>query len=265
MNPSFPEKPGFPEQPKYTEPLAPSYTPFRTSFASLSLHMGDRIRMMRFPPEDVSAIRGVIQRYWGKGIQDERVYGPSYEFKLYGNPWAGQTSDAIPSRIVMREIFAYLFSQGWILHLNTDVSKSRFDKDTLIFRKQQTPPPPSEWIAISFNQADRLRLIGAPPSLLADVRMALKGMGLLQAEDWKDRSLEAWEYKINGYPWHASGEETMTTRMWMLRLLEVLESRGWSVYASIDQSTASKNRSETDSWYVVRDRSWAEGSAVFHR
>jgi hypothetical protein len=221
--------------------------------------------MIQFPPEDVSAIRGIIQQSWGKGIQNERIYGSSYEFKLYGNPWHGQSSDAIPSRIVMREIFAHLFSQGWILHLNTDVSKSKFDKDSLIFRKQQSPPPASEWIAISFNQADRLRFIGAPQALLADVQMMLKEMRLLQAEDWKDSRLGAWEYKLNGYPWHATGEETMTTRMLLLRLLETLESRGWSVYASIDQNTASENRSETDSWYIVRDKSWVEGSVIFHR
>ena len=57
----------------------------------------------------------------------------------------------------------------------------------------------------------------------------------------------------------------MTTRLLLLKLLETLESRGWSVYASIDQSTASENRSETDSWYIVREKGWVEGSAVFHR
>ena len=218
------EKAGLLQQPKLSDPAAPSYTPFRTTFACLSLHQSDRIRMMQFPPEDVSAIRGIIQRSWSKGIQNERVYSSSYEFKLSGYPWHGQGSDAIPSRIVMREIFAYLFSQGWILHLSTDVSRSKFDKDSLIFRKQQTPPPPSEFIAITFNQGDRLRLIGAPHSLLADVRTLLKEMRLLQAEDWKDRRLDAWEYKIHGWPWHATGE-VRTSRSGLSFLGRFLELR----------------------------------------
>ncbi|TVY34725.1 hypothetical protein LSUB1_G005023 [Lachnellula subtilissima] len=265
MNPPYSEKAGFPQQPRMSDSDAPSYTPFRTTFACLSLHQSDRIRMMQFRPEDVSAIRSVIQRHWTKGLQSERVYSASYEFKLSGYPWYGQGSDAITSRVVVREIFAYLFSQGWILHLSTDVSRSKYDKDSLIFRKQQTPPPPSEFIAITFNQGDRMRLIGAPNALLADVRMLLKEMNLLQAEDWKDGKLQAWEYKMYGWPWHATGEETMTTRLLLLKLLETLESRGWSVYASIDQSTGTEDRSETDSWYVVKERGWVEGSAVFHR
>lgn len=220
---------------------------------------------MQFPAEDVAAIRGVIQRSWSKGIQHEKPYSTSYEFKLYGNPWFGQAYDAITSRIIMREIFAHLFSQGWILHLSTDVSTKKLDKDSLIFRKQQTPPPASEWIAISFNQSDRLRLIGAPQYLLADVRVLIQQMRLLQAENWKDQSLGAWEFKLHGYPWHATGEETMTTRLLLLRLLETLEGKGWSVYASIDQNTAGENTSETDSWYVVKEKDWAEGSTVFHR
>ncbi|TVY94168.1 hypothetical protein LAWI1_G001361, partial [Lachnellula willkommii] len=265
MTPPESAKAGFSEQARMSDSGAPSYTPFRTTFACLSLHQRDRIQMMQFPPEDVSAIRNVIQHHWKKGLQSERVYSASYEFKLSGYPWFGQGSDAITSRVVVREIFAYLFSQGWILHLSTDVSKNKYDKDSLIFRKQQTPPPPSEFIAITFNQGDRMRLIGAPNALLADIRTLLKEMNLLQAEDWKDPKLEAWEYKMYGWPWHAIGEETMTTRLLLLKLLETLESRGWSVYASIDQSTGTKNISETDSWYVVKERGWVEGSAVFHR
>lgn len=135
-----------------------------------------------------------------------------------------------------------------------------------MFRKQQAPPPPSDWIAISFNKADRLRLIGADDVLTASVREVLKSMRLLQQEMWKDRSLGAYEFKINGYPWIASGMETMSTRLLLLRLLACLEQHGWSLYASIDQSQGhGEGTSETDSWYCVRDKSWVPGGHVFHR
>lgn len=264
MNPPYSEKSGPPQQSQPSDAPAPSYTPFRTTFACMSLHRSDRIRMMQFPPEDISAIRDIIKRSWSKGLQAQGPYSASYEFKLYGNPWHGQGSDAIPARIIMREILSYLFSQGWILHVNTDVSKSEFDTDSLIFRKQQSSPPSSEWVAISFNQNDRLRLIGAPQGLLADVRVLLKEMKLLQAENWKDRNLDAWEYKLHGRPWFATGEDTIKTRVLLLRLLETLERKGWSVYASIDQSTRGAGL-ETDSWYIIRDKAWVEGAAVFHR
>lgn len=150
-------------------PLAPSYSAFQTSFATMSLHMSDRIRLLQFPDTEVDAIRHIIKSKWRKGLQAERPYATSEEFKLYGNPWYGQSSDAIPARVLMREIFAYLYSVGWILHASTDISKKERDKDTLVFRKQQYPPPESEWISISFNQSDRMRLIGAD-----EVRLFLK-------------------------------------------------------------------------------------------
>lgn len=245
---------------------APSYSPFKTSFAAISLHKSDRIRLLQFPQSDIVAIRGIIKKSWPRGIQDERTYSSSYEFKLSGYPWSGQGPDAIPSRIVMRGIFAYLFSIGWILHASTDISKKEFDKDTLIFRKQQTPPPESEWISISFNQRDRLRLIGANTELIASFRELLKSMRLLQEEFWKDKYNNAWEFKINGYPWYAMGEETVKTRLLVLRMVETLETHGWSLYSSLDQSNGhGENTSEADSWFCVRDKQWVPGMAVFHR
>ncbi|OBT98721.1 hypothetical protein VE01_03403 [Pseudogymnoascus verrucosus] len=271
MNPLFPEKPSSgPSQqpPSYT--AAPSYPPappsFSTSFASLSLHRSDRIRCLQFPTQTIDGIRATIKASYPFGIQRESPYGPSHEFKLCSYPWSGQGRDAIPSRIVMREILAYLYRSGWIFHVSTDCSKKELDKDTIVFRQQQAPPPPAEWIAISFNQSDRLRLIGADEMLKAAVREVLVGMRLLQEEAWKDRALGAWEFKIHGRPWVASGEQTMSTRLLLLRLLECLEKHGLSLYASIDQSQGQgEGTSETDSWYCVRDKTWVPGAHVFHR
>jgi hypothetical protein len=257
--------------PTEVELAPPAYveSSFKTSFASISLHRTDRIRLLQFPPEDITAIRNVIKENWIDGIQDERTYAKSHEFKCLGNPWSGQGSDAIPARILMRGILAYLFSAGWILTASTDVSKSIFDKDTMIFRKQVVPPPESEWIAVSFNQGDRLRLIGAPTELIVSFQTLLKGMGLWKEGVWKDKSLNAFEFKINGWPWRPRGEETMTTRLLLLRMLETLEISGWSLYANVDQNNGHHNKNSsstgTDSWYCVRAMDWVPGSSVFHR
>ncbi len=242
---------------------------FKTSFASISLHKTDRIRLLQFPPGDIAAIRDVIKQNWGFGIQEERPYAHSHEFKCLGNPWSGQGADAIAARILLRGILAYLFASGWILTASTDVSKSLLERDTMIFRKQVVPPPASEWMAISFNQGDRLRLIGAPPELLSAFQTLLEGMGLWQEAIWKDRALNAFEFKLNGWPWRPSGEETMTTRLLLLRMLETLEEGGWSLYATVDQNNGHHNKNSsstgTDSWYCVRAVDWVPGNSVFHR
>ncbi|OBT70087.1 hypothetical protein VE03_00423 [Pseudogymnoascus sp. 23342-1-I1] len=280
MNPPVPEKekapsgpsepPSYSAGPSNTTPpdTIPPYTPFSTTFASLSLHRSDRIRLLQFPASTIDGIRACIKTNYPFGIQRESPYGPSYEFKLHSYPWSGQGRDAVPSRVLMRELLAHLYRNGWIFHIGTDLSKNGLDQDTIVFRKQQAPPPEAEWIAISFNQSDRLRLIGADEMLIAAVREVLKSMRLLQEQSWKDRALGAWEFKIHGRPWAASGEQTMNTRLLMLRLLECLEKHGLSLYASIDQSRSQghgEGSSETDSWYCVRDKTWVPGGHVFHR
>jgi hypothetical protein len=139
------------------EHVAPAYSAFKTTFASITLHESDCIRILQFPQKDIEALRGVIKRSWVKGIQKEHLlYSSCYEFKLRGNPWNGSActgSESIPSRILMRDIYAYLFSVGWNLHASNN--------DTLIFRQQQTTPPECDWIIITFHGNDRLRLIQA--------------------------------------------------------------------------------------------------------
>lgn len=253
-----------------SQPPAYSSPAFRTTFGSVSLHMSDRIRFVQLPPEDIAVIKNTIQRSWAWGIQAERPYSVSYEFKLRGSPWSGSGtgSYAVPALILMREVFASLYSMGWIMTASTDISRKKFDKDTLIFRKQPVPPPAATWTAISFKTGDKLRFLGAPPELIAAFSTLLKNMKLLQSEAVKDPRLQYHEFKLYGYPWAATGEETMKTRVLILKLVELLELHGWSLYASIDQNSGpsgDSNYSETDSWYCVKSSDWRPGSIILHR
>ena len=244
----------------------PGYSVFKTAFASLSLHQSDQIRLLQFPQSDIDSLRAVIKATYSLGIQEERIYGESYEFKLRGHPWTGRGNEVIPSRILMREILAHLFQSGWIFHASTDCSKRRFDKDTLVFRKQHSLPPESEWIAICFEHSDTLRVVGADEFLTSAVRELLQSMKLLQVESWKDRRLGAKDFKMHGRLWVPNGEETMKMRLLLLKLLECLESHGLSLYATIDQCSSGANKQNvTDSWYCVRDKAWFPGNQVFHR
>jgi hypothetical protein len=158
----------------------------------------------------------------------------------------------------MGSILAYLYSVGWILQASTNVTKMEYDKDAFIFRKQETPPPETDWIAISFNQSNRLRLIGANSQLISAFRTMLKVTKLLAGEGWKDKSRKTWEFKIQGAPWiAASGEEKMVVKLLLLKLVETLEKHGWSLYASVDQNAASMGPSgKTDTWFCTRKKGW---------
>ena len=88
--------------------------------------------------------------------------------------------------------------------MSTDISQKAQDKDLLIYREGPLPPP-CQFLAISFNDSDRLRIIsgsngssasGGPPY---DVINAIKNVwsGNVQKEQWKVQGV-AWEFKLAG-------------------------------------------------------------------
>jgi hypothetical protein len=235
----FTPAPAYEAKPSYSSPPA-----FQTRFASMSLHTVDDLRFLRFPPQVVDQCRNTVLSVWKRGIQKEGMYGNSQEFKLHGYPWQAQGKDAMEARRLINALLATLHSLGWVLMLNTDVSKNLSDKDTLLFRYQSPAPAPCDWCSISFTRLDRIRLIDTPPEIVHTLPARL-------GPEWVDKQSEyapgIQDIKLRGYPWSASGKETMRVRELLLTMLETLEEEGWTVYASIDQSGgANQQSSETD-------------------
>lgn len=143
--------------------------PFSTPFASLSMHMSDRLRTLQFPASAIQIIQRTITRNWSSGIQAERDYYGSHEFKLRGNPWNGHQDESVHARRLMTRLLEALYNTGWVLAINTDISKKQLDKDTLIFRLQDPVPVACQWMCVSFSKQDRLRFIDAPQELVRDM------------------------------------------------------------------------------------------------
>lgn len=235
---------------------------FSTAFASLSMHMTDRIRLFRFPEHITQVIQQAIITSWPQGIQDTREYCGSYEFKLKGNPWRSVSDEATHSRRLMNSILEALFNNGWVLSLSTDVSKKLEDKDTLVFRHQDPAPAPHQWLCVSFSRTDRIRFYDAPPELVQDVCQQLLPY---KQSDGFYKLPGVYEFKIRGNPWYPSGAESMYGRAILLDLITVMEKHGFTVYASIDQkSTSSDTSRETDTWHCCRAAGWTPGAPVFH-
>lgn len=237
-------------------------SPFSTHFASVSLHMSDRIRLLGLPIAQRDALRASIQRTWPRGIQDEREYHGSHEFKLNGYPWAPSGEDALHARRLTGGILATLHEAGWILYITTDISRNPGDKDNLFFRHQDPAPAPREWFAITFSKGDRVRLIDAPQSIVEDVLAALAP----ETQSHAPYKLNGvYEIKLNGYPFAATGGKTMVSRFLCLKLFAVLENNGFTLSASMDQKYGGENGQETDSWLVSRPLGWTPGAPVYHQ
>lgn len=231
---------------------------FRSTFASLSLHMTDRIRMLQFPPSTIEAVHKAINANWPRGLQANGKYANSHQFQLYGRPW-GYSEDPEARRLV-KGILEALYNEGWILYTSTDCSKKERDKDTLIFRKQDPIPERCEWMSVAFTKHDHLMFIDAPrelvSSLMADLKWHVQSHGGAAPRG-------CYDVKLNGYPWVATGEETMRTRLLLLKLIEGLESHGFTVYASVDQYSRKEGR-DADVWHCCRRVGWTPGAPVYH-
>jgi hypothetical protein len=156
------------ELPNYMTATAGPSSAVQTRFASVSMHMEDRLRFLNFPEYIVGMCRTTIQAVWQRGIQSEREYGGSREIKVYGHPWRGSGAEAIQARRLICALFRTLHSQGWVLMLSTDISKKNSDKDTLMFRHQVPPPVDCDWCCIAFSKFDRIKFIDGKLSSLLE-------------------------------------------------------------------------------------------------
>lgn len=178
------EKTSLPDPPKSLQPPPkdsgkgplPSYTAatassssqpqFQTRFASVSMHMEDRLRFLQFPAETFNLCRQVVKSIWKRGLQEERDYAGSKELKMYGHPWRGSGDEAVDARRLICAILETLHGQGWVLMLSTDISKKNWDKDTLLFRHQVPSPAECDWCCIGFSKTDRIKFIdGMQPAV----------------------------------------------------------------------------------------------------
>ncbi|CAJ2502280.1 Uu.00g096740.m01.CDS01 [Anthostomella pinea] len=234
-------------------------------FASLSMHSFDRLRLLGFPSEIQQLVRQTLQAHWPRGVQEERPYGGSYEFKLKGNPWRALSEDGVTARRLITRLLEALFNVGWVLNLSADVSCKQRDIDTLIFRRQAAPPSPCDWMCMYFTSGDRIRVIDAPH----DFEAALKRMlGAAVQTDKGYTYRGGYELKMRGWPWRASGEETMLARQMVLDMLSLLDEHGWSVYACVDQKEKpggdNDSIGDADTWHCRRVQGWAPGLPAYN-
>ncbi|KAJ3152679.1 hypothetical protein HDU86_005554 [Geranomyces michiganensis] len=221
----------------------------------VSLHESDKIRLLGLP----AAIRPGFEQAIVLGtyhVQSQGEYYGSYQYKLRGRPWFGQGYDAVRSRRLIVEIFRFMESSGWTLVLSADVSKKPYDKDTWFFRRRDAGnvavPIYTQFAAISFNRSDLLRIIMAPPHIVEIItetarRCYPRGIQEVRHHDGFP------EIKLRGFPWHASGADTVLTRQFLLEVIDALLRVGWTMYASCDISTgtSSEHVDDVDSWVIA--------------
>ena len=212
--------------------------------------MSDLIRIITDPTTSVQVVplvRQAIQQSWPLGIQNEGMYKEIFEFKCKGNPWEGQGESAVYGKLLVVALIRNFAQKGWKLIAGCDISKKRFDVDSLFFEKT-LPDPLAAVFAISFNKTDRIRIIGGDPQLIAHFQHIITSgwpSGIQAQRDYAG----SLELKLKGVPWYATGYGVVEKNKFLVHILQSFKSLGYGLNASIDLTRYTSDFvSEVDCW-----------------
>ncbi|KAM0201556.1 hypothetical protein ACHAPA_010057 [Fusarium lateritium] len=246
--------------PSFQETMAADPPIFKTQFACITFNKLDRLRFINFPDPEVVALKETIKACWKPGVVQTRPYGESTEMWLRGTPWMYNSNGNDDARRLLLAIMEGLFNVGWVLQGSMDVIQKSESKDSLIFRKQDPVPPPCDWLCVSFDNSDKLKIVGGPPQDLTSAVLQLFKGEIRRREVTPERL----KIHLAGLPWSPSGTDTVKTRIMLLRLIETLERYGFTIYATVGSKGDDEDGS-TDVLVCQRQKDWVPGAPVWHR
>ncbi|KAF4970076.1 hypothetical protein FSARC_2822 [Fusarium sarcochroum] len=246
--------------PSFQETMAADPPVFKTQFACITFNMLDRIRLIKFSETEVLAVKEVIKARWQPGLVQTRPYGESKEIQVRGSPWSYKSDGNDDARRLILAILERLFDMGWVMQGAMDITRKSESKDSLIFRKQDPIPPPCDWICISFDSSDKLKIVDSPPKDLTEAILKTFGNAVGRREIAPNRV----KIHIPGMPWKPSGTDTIKTRIILLRLIETLEMCGFTIYATIG-SKGEDEEGAADILICQRQKDWVPGAPIWHR
>ncbi|KAH6654413.1 hypothetical protein BKA67DRAFT_565041 [Truncatella angustata] len=235
-------------------------------YAALSLSKSDRIRFLGFPEEVYQEAEFVLTSSWPPGIKAASQYAGSHEYQMKGRPWGLMgTNEAVGSRVLLRNILAYLYDRSWRLTTSISLSEKIGSKDTLLFKNAASGNPEVEWLVIQFHSSNKIFVhcpwspaasvahsrSDANTSLMKSVENCLTKLEYLEKGEWSQNH-DAYQFSLKGRPWRCHGQDSMKVRKLLLELAESLDESGWENYGTIKQRSESDDWRVCDSWYLVR-------------
>lgn len=208
--------------------------PAQFPFAAIGISGYDKVQFIDFPQNSHSMLQSVVEKNWPQTVQDAKLIGDTLEIKLKGTPWSSLGgSENIQSKTLIKALLNELDMHQWVLYGSSNL---RGNADTMFFRYDPSLPSDGSRLSgfvISLNRNDRLRLIDSPQDVIdcAKSVIAQSWQRGIQSEKIK---FNAYEFKLRGTPWWASGEEAVDSRLLMCKLFEGFLRIGWRVKIAID-------------------------------
>uniref|UniRef100_A0A914UUV2 DUF2971 domain-containing protein n=1 Tax=Plectus sambesii TaxID=2011161 RepID=A0A914UUV2_9BILA len=173
----------------------------KSDFSMISLNNNDRLRLIDCDEKMPARFRKCIDTHWGKGlIQREGQFHGAYEFKFKGEPWCADAQDVVYSRYLIVKVIEMLRKHGWEFYHAVDMTRKLNDKAVMIFRKS-TPKEVIHW-ALAPAEVDKLRVIGAPNSVIETVRKFIQHYYPNGITSENPNFYSCHEFKMKGMPWY---------------------------------------------------------------
>ena len=208
-------------------------------FCTISLNRNDRVRVINASETVIDLIRAVILNTWEcGGIQTEKDWNDSWEFKLSGAPWHSTNEESTMARFLVLKILEAMQERGWHNIAGLQISRHATDKSVMVFHKRE--PKYSPVMCLSLNDVDTFRLINMPDNLVELFKQILFSRwskGIKQEKEWTISSSRVCEIKLAGRPWSGGqSNDTFHARSFLCNILQEFMERGWTVLLSADVS-----------------------------
>lgn len=192
---------------------------------AVSLKKTDLIRVVNAPAFINELVRSAITTGWCLEIQQEQAIVNSYEFKLKGNPWTGDSNEAVFSKRLVNKMIEIFKQNSFDLCSICDLSYDCDKVSTFFFNRasaQASVPP--KILSMSLNQGDKIRIIDDKCDFGAIVRdcLAKNWIKGIQAEK---EYFSAYEFKLNGNPFLGNSQELVDFNIFVLVLLDYINKK----------------------------------------
>ena len=169
-----------------------------SAFFTLTLNHSDRLRFHRISNDLDAVISNKMASLWPTGVQSKQIMiNNIIDYKLKGNPWQKNGSEAVTSRRLINDLFNLLARSGWNLYATCDLSKQVNNKSTFYFRSNVIKS--SANVCVSLNEYNKIRLINSNYNLIQQVKATIFqnwAPGIYKESDY----FGLYQFELNGYP-----------------------------------------------------------------
>lgn len=212
-----------------------------TQVVCVSLSSSDKLQLINASKKLTEVFKRALVNGYKLGVQEELLQLESdYEVKLKGYPWQDRnTEEGVCARKLLLEIISQ-FEQSQFKFYGTANMKGTAD---CMFFKYDAATNTSNYMMISLNRNDRMRLINCPQNIMESTKNLIGQYWPHGLQGQSQLSGVVWEYKLKGYPWWADGHDAVSSRLFITLMIQNYLSIGWCLVTSLDVSRRVSDKS----------------------